>query len=404
MLVTHREEQQRLLGPFPVPGPHWPEVGSVNTCLAAVLGVPTLVLRLLDVRGGGHARGGHVTYHAEALSRPLSGPVGMPVTRDQLAQLLPHPRRAGYATVAGLSSALAWAEAELRALGRPVTGPVEQVKTWNLAGLCRLPTAAGSAWLKTGRAFSVDEAAAIALLRGADPSLAPEVLAADPARRLLLLEHVAGEDCWDPSVEAVAQAVPGLARAQAALAARFADSTPPGLPDRSPRALVELTGHLLAGPAGAELTGDERTRAGRLVERLPALVERLARCGLPNTLLHGDFHPGNWRSDGRHTVLVDFADSCFGHPALDGLRPRAFTSPERWRQAADAWTRSWRELVPGCDPVGALRLAEPLAHLADAVRYQEFLDGIEPSEQRYHAGDPAAGLRAALTAFEALPA
>jgi len=30
------------------------------------------------------------------------------------------------------------------------------------------------------------------------------------------------------------------------------------------------------------------------------------------------------------------------------------------------------------------------------VRYQEFLDGIEPSERIYHHGDPAAAIRAAL--------
>jgi hypothetical protein len=42
--------------------------------------------------------------------------------------------------------------------------------------------------------------------------------------------------------------------------------------------------------------------------------------------------------------------------------------------------------------------AEPLAHLAYAVRYQEFLDGIEPPERIYHQGDPAASIRAALKA------
>jgi hypothetical protein len=31
-----------------------------------------------------------------------------------------------------------------------------------------------------------------------------------------------------------------------------------------------------------------------------------------------------------------------------------------------------------------------------AVRYQEFLNGIEPSERIYHLGDPAAAIRAAL--------
>ena len=61
-----------------------------------------------------------------------------------------------------------------------------------------------------------------------------------------------------------------------------------------------------------------------------------------------------------------------------------------------AWIDAWASRLPGCDPAGALSIAEPLAHLAYAVRYQEFLDGIEPSERIYHLGDPAAAIRAAL--------
>jgi hypothetical protein len=49
-------------------------------------------------------------------------------------------------------------------------------------------------------------------------------------------------------------------------------------------------------------------------------------------------------------------------------------------------------------PAAALRIAEPLAQLAYAVRYQEFLDNIEPSERVYHRGDPAAAIRAAVAA------
>jgi len=52
--------------------------------------------------------------------------------------------------------------------------------------------------------------------------------------------------------------------------------------------------------------------------------------------------------------------------------------------------------VPGSRPAEALRIAEPLAHLSYAVRYQEFLDNIEPSERVYHLGDPAAVIRHAL--------
>lgn len=269
------------------------------------------------------------------------------------------------------------------------------MKTWNLAGLFRIPTATGPAWLKTGPRFAACEASVIELFASVDGPFVPTLLAADRARHRILLDHVPGEDCWGPSADLVAATMPRLARAQAALA-ELHPSAPAGLPDRSPRRLIEQVRLLLDGPAVAALTADELTRAHLLADRLPSLVDQLEECGLPDTIVHGDFHPGNWRSDGRHTVLVDFADSFFGHPAVDGLRPQQFTSPERWAQAADAWTSAWRELLPDSDPARALTLAEPLTHLLYAVRYQEFLDAIEPSERRYHADDPVAEIRAAL--------
>jgi hypothetical protein len=59
-------------------------------------------------------------------------------------------------------------------------------------------------------------------------------------------------------------------------------------------------------------------------------------------------------------------------------------------------TAAWTAAVPRFRPVEALRVAEPLAHLGYAVRYQEFLDNIEPSERVYQVGDPAASIRQAI--------
>lgn len=401
VLVTSDRANLGLVGPFPVESPHWNHVEPIAAHLRATLGVPTVILRLLDVQGGGEGRHGHTTYHAEALQLPLPTPslAALPPAPSALQQaaLRPHEHRADWATATGVRSALAWAQAELSAAGRPGTGAVEQVKTWNLAGLFRIPTATGPVWLKTGPRFAVCEASVIGLFASVEQEFMPTVLASDPARHRLLLDHVPGDDCWGPSAEVVADTIPRLARAQAALAARY-PSAPAGLPDRSPRILVQQVHALLDGPPIAGLTADELSQARRMADQLPTLVSKLEECGLPNTVLHGDFHPGNWRREGQRTVVVDFADSHFGHPAVDGLRPRAFTSPERWAQASEAWISTWRALIPGSDPTGALSLAEPLAHLAYAVRYMEFLDNIEPSEHRYHADDPAAEIRAALAA------
>jgi hypothetical protein len=128
----------------------------------------------------------------------------------------------------------------------------------------------------------------------------------------------------------------------------------------------------------------------------------LADCGLPDTVVHGDFHPGNWRRGVGAPVVLDCADAHVGNPVLDGLRAIDFLPADRRRAAADAWIAAWTSAVPGARPAEALRIAEPLAHLAYAVRYQEFLDNIEPSEHVYHLGDPASSIRAALACANAI--
>ncbi|MBP0451547.1 phosphotransferase [Kitasatospora sp. RG8] len=400
--LTYGDEYFGPQGPYEVDEAWWSAAAPVVERLTQELGVPVVVLRLAGVTDGEGGNGGHVLYHVEALERP-AGLVPRQAGPDTAALLGPAERRAGWATPAGLRETLDWAEQALDRAGRPSAGRPEQIRTWNLSGLFRYRTATGGdAWLKaTNPAFNADEGDVIALLGSADPTLVPPVLGSDPERGRLLTDHVPGQDCWGPSAEEVADVVPRLVAAQAALAAdgRAASA---GLRDRTLPTLVAQVNSLidrLAAEPGGELTAGERDAARALAARLPALVAELAGCGLPDTLVHGDFHPGNWRSDGTdgtHVVVVDFADSCLGHPALDGLRPRQYVAEERWAQVAEVWARAWREHVPGSAPERALELVEPLYHLMYAVRYQEFLDHIEASERPYHEGDPVSELRRAL--------
>src|ERR1700760_1547922 len=119
-------------------------------------------------------------------------------------------------------------------------------------------------------------------------------------------------------------------------------------------------------------------------------------CGLPDTLVHGDFHPGNWRSGDGTPVVLDFADAHWGNPVLDVLRAADFLPADRHGPAAEAWIAAWTAAAPGTRPADALRIAEPLAHLAYALRYQELLDHIEPRERGYHLGARAAAIRTAI--------
>ncbi|HEY3685908.1 MAG TPA: aminoglycoside phosphotransferase family protein [Streptosporangiaceae bacterium] len=302
---------------------------------------------------------------------------------------------------------LAWAVGALAGVGRPVTGAVEQVRTWNLSGVFRFPTAGGYAWLKAVPGFAADEAAVIGAFAGVAPGLVPRVLAAAPGRVLaagpgrVLMDEVPGRDCWEASAEVITGAVTRLVEAQAALA----HGAPAGVADRRGSVLAGRVRALLDREDGARPGDGAGVRPGGLsareVERARGLAGRwgaLDGCGLPGTVVHGDFHPGNWRSDGGAPVVLDFADAHLGDPVLDGLRMGHFLTGRRLEVARRAWAMAWRDAVPGCAPERALEVGAPLAHLAYAARYQEFLDGIEPSERVYHEGDPAAEIRAALRA------
>lgn len=136
-----------------------------------------------------------------------------------------------------------------------------------------------------------------------------------------------------------------------------------------------------------QLAADERARLDELVGGLPERFTALADCGIPDSLVHGDFHPGNVRSDGVRRVILDWTDSVVGHPALD-----VRNQPELY----ECWSALWRKEVPGCEPERALTLRRPLGALRGAAVYDAFLAGVEPSERPYHAADPLNLLRKAI--------
>ena len=379
-VVTYDGACAGRVGPFPVDVPWWADVEQVVTHLEQVLGGPAVVLRLLSVEGSDGMRDGHVTFHAEALTPPPGDLAPCDFADDD------HPLRLPWARAAGLRDLLGWAARHADLTGRPVVGRPAQRKTWNLSCLFRLPTASGPVWLKAIPPFAAAEPVAIAAFAEVDPGLVPAVLASGPGR--LLLADVPGTERRDPPPQVVADTVRRFVTAQA----RVSSQPPRGLPDRRPEVLAAAVRDLLDGPVGDELTLAELRAARSLQDGW----EMLAGCGLPDTVVHGDFHPVNWRSDGGTAVVLDFADAHLGNPVLDGLRAIDFLPPGLRRTAADAWIAAWTAAAPRSRPADALRIAEPLAHFAFAVRYQEFLDNIEPSERVYHHGDPAAAIRAAL--------
>ncbi|QDY06715.1 aminoglycoside phosphotransferase family protein [Micromonospora sp. HM134] len=359
----------RTLGALPdfdVPVPWWQDAAAVVAGARAAYDVEVTVLRLLAGRRG-RPPGGHVSYLAEA-----AGPVRVPLLPAEAVQPAAHPLRAPYAQPGGPAASLAWAAAQLDRLGRPVTGAAQE-RTWNLSAVWRLDGPHGTAWLKQVPAFFRHEAAVLRLL--ADDPATPRLLAADDEGRMLL-DHVPGEDRYgaDPAERATIAArhhalqirtLPAVDRLVAA-----------GVPDlRGPALARWLRATLAPHPAHRQLVG------------VGTRLDEVARCGLPDTLVHGDLHPGNVRADGRRHTVIDWGDAFVGHPAFDILRLTEQVPAGPAAALVADWCARWRADVPGCRPERAVALLRPVAWLRMAAVYAMFLAGIEPSERVYHADD-----------------
>ena len=405
LVLLDRAEALGVLPPFAVPLPWWPEVesvvgsarrnaGSAETAeTAESAGIDLAVLRLLDATADPEdpsGMGGTAVYACQVGPAPLPAGVrarlGPVPPAWKAAALSEHVLRPPYARLDGPAALLAWATDALATTGRALTGPARQVKTWNLSALWVLPTAAGDVWMKAVPGFMAHEAAIIEAVAAAGWAAAvPRVLGHGPG--VALLDHIHGEDQWAADVPTMAGFAALLVRIQVTTAGRAEAVLGPGGPDWRPAAWADDLERVVgAHPHGPALDA--------LVAGLPDRWAAIDASGIPDSVVHGDFHPGNVRAgpDGSGPVILDWSDAGWGHPILD--QPALLDRIDETVHGAGAaaavaagWAAEWRRAVPGCDPERAAKLLAPIAALRQAVVYQRFLDGIEPSERLYHERD-----------------
>ena len=373
------------LPPLEVAEVWWNEAASVVTAVRQRYGVDVTVLRLLDTELPAQP-GGAVTLLAEVEEHG-----GLPLTPDAGA-LADHPLRLPYARPGGPARDLAWAAERLRDAGLRTGGRPQQVRTWNLSSLWRLPLEDGVAWLKCVPPFFAHEGAVLDRLAGGP---VPPLLAFEAGR--VLMAEVPGEDRYDAPLPVVLALVTLLVGLQVQEVGHEDELLALGLPDWRAPVLSPAIEDVVRRHA-AELSREDLRSLDELVAGLDRRWADLAACGLPDTLVHGDVHPGNARGDADHLVLLDWGDCGVGHPLLDQPAMLGRLDAPTAEAVRDAWERAWRTAVPGSDPRCAAQLLAPLAAARQAVLYQGFLDRIEPSEHPYHRDDPLPWLRNAAVA------
>lgn len=368
------------LPPFPVATPWWQDAGPVVSAARERFGLKVTVLRILETESP-VPHGGAVTYLAEMETAGVAGTAGASALMPWAGALADDPRRHPYARPGGPSADLDWADGALVATGVTRTGPAEQDRTWNLSSLWRLPTSRGHAWLKVVPSFFGHEGGLLEQLAG---EAVPALIASDGQR--LLLADIAGEDQYDATLPTLLQMVDLLVDLQARWSRRIGELRAIGLPDWRGPAVAEAIATVVERSL-ADVTPVERAALAGFVAGLPDRLAAIDACGLPDTLVHGDFHPGNVRGVPGRLVLLDWGDSGVGHPLLDEPAFVTRIDPGAVPAVRTHWHAAWRAVVPGSEPDRAAVLLAPIAAARQAVIYRGFLDRIEASEQRYHRAD-----------------
>jgi Ser/Thr protein kinase RdoA (MazF antagonist) len=378
VLVTPDGAVVGCLPPVPVSTPWWQDIAPVVRAVRERDGIDVTVLRLLAAERD-RPHGGRVTYLAEVAQRVPAAPWHGTLDEQALRQAFAKP--------GGPGADLAWARSMLIDRGlRPMASPV-QVRTWNLSSLWRIPVEGGTAWLKVVPPFLAHEGDLLARLAG---ERVPILLGHEGGR--MLLAEIAGADCYDAELPLLLEMVTLLVELQRSWSGRVDELLALGLPDWRAAALVPKIADVVKRTAH-ELSAADRAALGSFARGLPARFAAVAASGIGDTLVHGDFHPGNFRGDGRALTLLDWGDSGVGHPLLDQTAFLDRVPEESVPLVREHWLRLWRESAPDADPARAASLLAPIAAARQAVIYRGFLDRIEPAEHPYHRCDPAEWLR-----------
>jgi len=378
VLVTPDGAVVGSLPAVPVATPWWQDVEPVVAAARECHGVDVTILRLLEAERD-RPPGGRVTYLAEVAAPVPAAP--WPGRLDE------HPLRHPFARPGGPAADLAWVESALASHGLRWLAPPVQVRSWNLSSLWRIPVAGQTVWLKVVPPFFAHESRLLARFAAAP---VPRLLGANGG--CMLLAEIPGDDLYDASTRQLLQMVTLLATLQRSWSSRAGELLALGLPDWRAPALGTAIADTIARTAD-ELPADDHATLREFLRALPARFAAIAACGLSDTLVHGDFHPGNFRGDEQALTLLDWGDSGVGHPLLDQPAFLDRVRPAALPAVRDHWGQQWREAVPGCDPARAAALLAPIAAARQAVVYRRFLDRIEPAEHPYHRADPAAWLQ-----------
>ena len=284
------------------------------------------------------------------------------------------------------ASAHAWVTERLTELGRPPTGPIEEVRARPWSVTHRVTTTAGVAWFKANTPGCAYEAGLAASLARWAPGRVLEPLAVDAPRGWLLtpdagptLREVVSADRLLPTWTAMLQSYAAL---QCDLSRHTPEMLAQGVPDHRPERLPARLTALLADPRiQADLGPDRRAAVDKLAPDFADWCTELSADAIPATLQHDDLTDANVFPDGRGFRFFDWGDSSVAHPFGSLLVAIGFAAhllrldpgaPDLDR-LRDAYLEPWTDLAPLPAVRRAAALAVRITRVSKALAWQRAL-------------------------------
>ncbi len=301
----------------------------------------------------------------------------------------PPPLRPRWARPGWHKRATAWIRDALEEAGRPAAGEIEMRRLWGISATARVPTAdGGSAWFKAVFPPFRAEVAITRFLETAAPGAVPHVIAADEAAGWLLLDEVGAAPVGSAATdEQLGAAIRRLVQIQAGMAGREEELRAVGVADRPLRRLADDVAAAMGAPAEIEGPEVAPERLATVVGWVRRHSDWLDAVGLPETLVHGDFHVFNVFERNGEPVIIDWSDAAISHPLLE-IGPW-FGHPMAPGDPESSWA-AWLDALSSIGPVDALRNErERVLALASAfqlVSYAAIVRALEPAN-RYQLSD-----------------
>jgi len=301
--------------------------------------------------------------------------------------------RPDWARQGWLSGVSAWITDELARAGGPMPTAIVQFRHWGISAVVRVDAGEAEArrfWFKAVCPHFGHEPALTKLLAEHLGDRVASVIAVDTSRRWMLL-HDLGDAVILNDAHRHRGAFDHLVSIQQWSAARATELGDDGVPARPLSGIHAAFVEALAEPSCAELLEAEPARIEQAVEWLAGAIDRVTQVGIPEVLVHGDFHPGNIAGKGERHVLFDWSDAAIAPPFVDIVTWTWWLGDDEaevsavWQSFARAWAGApWIEGV-----LAERALVEAIAGAFHTVSYA----GIVRNLDRHRRPENALGLR-----------